>query len=390
MNICLIMPNVFPIPATMGGATESLMTNLLKENEKTGKINFTCISVYEKQAEILSQDYKFTKFIYINQKRDNLDLTFTSEDSYFKAYMDEIYKKINIDDYDFVIIEGGDISGYEYLLKRFPQEKCLVHIHGNVLGDNDINKKIYHKFLAISKYTCQLIKQDGKIKSNQIELLYNAVNIEDYSKTISETEKESLREKFEIEKNDVVILFLGRTIPEKGVKELISALRKMKNLENCKLLIVGSANYGENKKTPYDYELEELSSDIQDKIKFTGYIENKDLYKIYNICDIAVVPSMWEELFGLVVVENMSASLPLIVTNSGGIPEIVDEKCAFIIDKDENLIGNLAEKLDYLTENPDVRKKMGLCGKERARNFSMEKYLDNFYNLMKKIINKST
>ena len=55
MNICLIMPNVFPVPATKGGAVETLATNLLLENEKEGKINFTCFSIYEKEAAELSK-----------------------------------------------------------------------------------------------------------------------------------------------------------------------------------------------------------------------------------------------------------------------------------------------------------------------------------------------
>ncbi|MCI8309137.1 MAG: glycosyltransferase family 4 protein [Clostridia bacterium] len=389
MNICLIMPNVFPVPATKGGATESLMTNLLKENEKSGKINFTCVSVYEEKAYNLSKNYKFTKFIYIKQKRDNLDLTFQSEDKNFVDYMDEVYKNIKDADFDFIIIEGGDISGYEYLLKNFPKEKCLVHIHGNVLGNNKINDKIYNKFIAISDFTRKLIMEDNIISDDKIELLYNAIYVQDFDKKISDNEKIELRKKYDINSDDVVILFLGRTIKEKGVKELILSFKKMKNLDKCKLLIVGSANYGENIKTEFDYELEEISKEVKDKIKFTGYVSNENLYKIHNICDIAVVPSMFKELFGLVVVENMSSALPLVVTNSGGIPEVVDKECAFIVDINENLIKNMTEKLDFLVDNPDIRKKMGEHGKQRAKIFGMESYLENFYNLIKKIKNEN-
>ena len=160
MKICLIMPNVFPVPATKGGATEMLITNLLAENEKEGKINFVCISVYDEKAKKISEDYKYTEFIYINQKRDNLDLTFEKQDKYFEQYMDEIYEKIKDKKLDFIIIEGGDISGYEYLLKRFPKEKCIVHIHGDAMGNYEINNNIYSKFLAISKYTENLINKN--------------------------------------------------------------------------------------------------------------------------------------------------------------------------------------------------------------------------------------
>lgn len=385
MNICLIMPNVFPVPATKGGATEMLITNLLKENEKKGLIHFTCVSVYEEKAQYISEEYKYTEFIYIKQKRDNLDLTFETEDTFFKQYMDELYEKIKDKEFDFIIIEGGDISGYEYILKHFPKEKCLVHIHGDALGNNEINDEIYDKFIAISNYACDLIKKDGKIHKDKIELLYNAIQLSDFDKSLTSEEKNELKKKYKIDIDDIVILFSGRTIPQKGVKELICSFKKMKNIEKCKLLIVGSANYGERVKTQFDYELEEIAESIKDKIRFTGYIDNKELYKIHNISDIAVVPSMWEELFGLVVVESMSSGLPLIVTKSGGIPEIVDENCAYILEKDEKLIENMTEKLDYLVENPSIRKEMGAKGKQRSTLYGIEQYLNNFYELIKKI-----
>lgn len=386
MNIILIMPNVFPVPAVKGGATETLITNLLQENEKKGDINFICVSVYSKDAYELSKNYKYTKFVYIEEQRDNLDLTFEKEDENFKKYMDKIYIEIKDLIFDFIIIEGGDITGYEYLLKNFPKEKCLVHIHGDALGNNNVNKNIYYKFIAISDYTKKLIMSDNVIPESQIELLYNAIKLEDFSKKISNEEKKQLRKKFEIEDNDVVILFLGRTIKQKGVKELILAFKKIKKIDISKILIVGSANYGAKIKTDFDYELEEISKDVKDKIKFTGYIDNQELYKIQNIADIAVVPSIWEELFGLVVPENMAAGLPLIVTKSGGIPEIVNEESAFIIEKNKDMINSLTNKLDLLIEDSDLRKKMGNAAIRRAQIFGMEKYLNNFYKLMQKLM----
>ncbi len=98
-----------------------------------------------------------------------------------------------------------------------------------------------------------------------------------------------------------------------------------------------------------------------------------------------MVPSIWEEPFGLVVVENMAIGLPLVVTNMGGIPELVTEETAFVVENDENLISNFASKLDILIENTELRKKMGEAGRKRAELFSMENYLENFYNIMKKI-----
>lgn len=199
MNICLIMPNVFPVPATRGGATETLITNLLKENEKSGLINFTCVSIYEEEAEKLSAEYKYTNFVYIKQKRENLDLTFETQDSVFEKYMDDLYNEIKDINFDFIIIEGGDVSGYSHLLKKFPKEKCLVHIHGNVLGNTEVDNQIYHKYIAISEYTRRLIMEQAKVDKDRIELLYNAIQLKDFEKKISKEEQDALRKKYDIE-----------------------------------------------------------------------------------------------------------------------------------------------------------------------------------------------
>jgi len=386
MNIVLIMPNVFPVPATKGGAVETLATNLLLENEKSGKIHFICFSVYEEEAFRFSQNYQYTEFIYIDEKRENKDLTFVSDDKNFIHYMDKIYEHLKEIRYDFVIVEGGNVAGYEYLLKKLPKEKCLVHFHGSGKeANNVVMTQVYDKYIAISQYQKNVVLKNAQIAEADVNVLYNAVNLEEFDKQISEEEKNALRQKYHIENNDVVIMYVGRTIPKKGVKELLLAFKQLKNIAKSKMMIVGSANFDAKTKTDYEAELEKIVADIPDKIIFTGYIANQDLYKLQNIADIAIVPSIWEEPFGLVVVENMAAGLPLVVTKMGGIPEIVNHQSAFIVENDENLITNLSQKLDVLIENPDMRDQMGKAGKERAKLFSSEKYFENFYQFIQKI-----
>lgn len=382
-KICFIMPNVFPVPAVKGGATETIVNNIIDENEKKQELDITCISIYDEKAAIKSKSYKYTNFIFIKEDRENIaDLTFTSFDETFKDYLDNIYEEIKNISFDFIIIEGGDITGYEYLINKLPMQTFLVHIHGNVLGDNRINSKIYKYFIAISEYTKKMILLDGNIKESQIKLLYNAIKTDDFKKSISSEEKRELRKKYGIEDKDNVIAFFGRVIPEKGVKELIQGFKQIKNINNSKLLIVGNSHYGENVKNEFEIELEKMYESIKDKVKFTGYIENTDLYKIHSIADIAVLPSMFEELFGLVFVEAMSSGLPIITTNSGGIPEVVNEKCAIILERDENLPKNIARNIDYLIENPSIREKMSIEGKKRYNLFDISVYYDNLIKLI--------
>lgn len=382
-NVCLIVPNVFPVPAVNGGACETLVETLIKENEKLNKINITCVSIYDEKAYKKSKEYKNTKFIYIKDKNntDNIDLSFEKEDKKLFLYMDDIYENIKDENLDFIVIEGGDLKAYKYLLKRFPKEKCIMHIHGISTGDNEF-EQIYQYYIAVSNYAANHFLASGIIEKERVKVLYNGIEIEKFKRKLSLEEKRELKNKYNIKENEKVIMFCGRTVVGKGIKELILAFKRMKNINNAKLLIVGNSAFGKNIQTEFDRELIKISQDIKDKIVFTSFIPNDDLYKIHNIADIAVVPTITEEAFGMVVVEAMASGLPLIVTRSGGIPEIVNEENAIIVDKDEFLIENIAKSLDFLVTNENKRINMGIKGAELANNFSGEKFYKGFINII--------
>lgn len=382
-NVCLIVPNVFPVPAVNGGACETLVETLIKENEKLNKINITCVSIYDEKAYKKSKEYKNTKFIYIKDKNntDNIDLSFEKEDKKLFLYMDDIYENIKDENLDFIVIEGGDLKAYKYLLKRFPKEKCIMHIHGISTGDNEF-EQIYQYYIAVSNYAANHFLASGIIEKERVKVLYNGIEIEKFKRKLSLEEKRELKNKYNIKENEKVIMFCGRTVIGKGIKELILAFKRMKNINNAKLLIVGNSAFGKNIQTEFDRELIKISQDIKDKIVFTSFIPNDDLYKIHNIADIAVVPTIKEEAFGMVVVEAMASGLPLIVTRSGGIPEIVNEENAIIVDKDEFLIENIVKSLDFLVTNENKRINMGIKGAELANNFSGEKFYKGFINII--------
>lgn len=101
------------------------------------------------------------------------------------------------------------------------------------------------------------------------------------------------------------------------------------------------------------------------------------------MADIAVIPSMWEEPFGLTVVEAMAAGLPLITTRSGGIPEIC-EGVATIVERDD-IVNNLAQAILDLYEHPEKRKQMAAASLKRAKLFDKETYAKNFFEALEEL-----
>jgi len=104
-------------------------------------------------------------------------------------------------------------------------------------------------------------------------------------------------------------------------------------------------------------------------------------YKSYNDSDIFILPTH-NETFGLVNIEAMMFGLPVISTNEGAIPEIIDDnETGFLINKKDS--GDLANKIQQLIENPSLRKSMGRKGKEK---FEREYTLSHFEQNMTEIL----
>jgi len=120
--------------------------------------------------------------------------------------------------------------------------------------------------------------------------------------------------------NEKIILFMGRLVYEKGVQHLISAMPKILNGYNdVKLVIAGKGGMMDELKA----QAEALG--LGPKVYFTGYMNGKDVQKLYKAADISVFPSTYEP-FGIVALEAMLAERPVVVSDAGGLNEIVQHK----------------------------------------------------------------
>jgi spore coat protein SA len=123
------------------------------------------------------------------------------------------------------------------------------------------------------------------------------------------------------------ILFVGRVTPIKGVHVLIKAFSDIRaRFPLARLIIVGSSFFGEAIKTPYEVELARLAEPVGDGVVFTGYVPQATLKSLYSACDVVVVPSIWQEPFGLVVLEAMASGTCVVASAVGGLPEIIEHR----------------------------------------------------------------
>ena len=118
--------------------------------------------------------------------------------------------------------------------------------------------------------------------------------------------------------NEKIILYVGRLVYEKGIQHLIAAMPKiLSNYHDAKLIIAGRGGMMDELKA------EARNLGLGNKVYFTGYLDSKQVQKMYKCADVAVFPSTYEP-FGIVALEAMLAGVPTVVSDVGGLNEIVN------------------------------------------------------------------
>ena len=148
---------------------------------------------------------------------------------------------------------------------------------------------------------------------DKIDVIPNGINLNNFTGIERDYE---FRRQYAAD-NEKIILYMGRLVYEKGINHLIAAMPKiLENYRDSKLIIAGKGGMLDELKA----EAEALG--VSDKVYFTGYLNAKQVQKIYKCADIAVFPSTYEP-FGIVALEAMLAGVPTVVSDVGGLDEIV-------------------------------------------------------------------
>jgi len=268
------------------------------------------------------------------------------------------------------------VAGYRYAIKR--SKPLVITWHGDSLREYGRYSGIvggsaayfYKKYMAnkilsnadiiISPSEYYIDKSKFLVKyRNKIITIPNGINFDTFKILLS---KEECKTKVGFNGKSVV-LFMGGLYPLKGPEVLLKAIvHVVKSRKNVIFIFAGSGNCEKYIKVSRKLGIEQY-------VKFVGYITSNKAY-YYNSADIFVLPS-YEEMFPIVLLEASASGLPLIVSNLVSLKCIVRNYYNGIFTKVGSDI-DLAEAINYLLDNEDVRKKMGELSREEARAFSWD------------------
>ena len=151
--------------------------------------------------------------------------------------------------------------------------------------------------------------------------------------------------------DEQIVFYVGRLVREKGVQVLLDAIpRVIEQRPRTKFVIAG--------KGPYEMELRSQANllGISHRVYFTGYIDDEVRNCLYNWADIAVFPSLYEP-FGIVALEGMAAKTPVVVSDTGGLSEIIEHGFdGLLVNPGDK--GSLAEAIMLLLQDAQLREKL--------------------------------
>jgi len=227
-----------------------------------------------------------------------------------------------------------------------------------------------------SHYTLESVYQEFSVQKNRMIVLHNPVE-----QRGGETGKVDLRILLGFEKDALIIGHVGGMISQRNQQSLVQAFSRLKkNHPNARLIIIGDGRLRE--------ELENLTRQLglKEAVLFTGYTDQVGDY--LRVMDIYVNPTL-DEGFGIAVVEAMLESLPVVLSDQGAHPELVEDGVSGILYSGGDS-QSLFEKLQWLANDSETRKALGFRAKKRAlENFSPKTYAEKYLRIVSETVNSS-
>ena len=303
-------------------------------------------------------------------KKMNLDIIHVHTEFSIGSFGRIIAKQLNIpivatyhtyyEDYLYYVTKGY----FNYISKNLL--KTLTQFYADKTVNSLIVPAEKIKDLFINKYNYK----------KEIAVIPTGIAIERfYKENVDKNKKEEIYKSLKVDKDDFLILFVGRVAEEKNIEFLIEAHKKLVKEDNkYKLIIVGDG--------PDIKNLKELSKDIKDNVVFAGKSLWEDVPCYYDIADIFVTASR-SETQGLTVLEALASSTPVVCANDPSyIDAIVPGSNGFVFDIEEEYLENIKK----LRKDNKLREEFSINARNYSENFSSSKYAKRVLDVYEKAI----
>ncbi len=362
LRAAFITPGAFPVPSAMGGSVERVVEKVVPE-----LLPHVDATIYGRKGKRLPargslRGIKVERFPGANKS----------------DYFNRVCARLARSKPDVIQVENRPL--WVPRLKRlFPRSRIWLNLHSTTFINapylNPVQRRrclqAADRIQVNSEFLRTYVRTYVPNVSDKIRVNPLGVDISRfYGRSTLEgaAVREEMRSRYGLG-NRPIAIYVGRLVPQKGVKYLLAAVPSiLAAVPDALIVIVGSARYGSHRETGHVRRLHRMAARLKNHVHFQPYVSHHDIPRWFAMADTAVVPSVGKEAFGLVNLEAMAAELPVVATRAGGMKEIVvDGHTGFLVSTErEKISAELAGKIGFLLTNGEMRREMGFRGRERV------------------------
>ena len=213
---------------------------------------------------------------------------------------------------------------------------------------NSIEQQLSHeawRVIVCSEFMKKEVNTALYTPEDKVDIIFNGVVKRKFNFEFSGEEAAVFRARFALP-DEKIVLFVGRGVREKGCQVLIDALPHLRHRYFASKLVI--AGGGDRR-----HLIEQaVKLGVSDQCLFTGFIPDDDLLRLYKVADAACFPSLYEP-FGIVALEAMAAAVPVVVSDAGGLPEVVEAGVTGTVTRADDPI-NLADGIAAIFRDPET------------------------------------
>lgn len=383
----------FPIPAIKGGAIERSVTRTMNLNEKYQLYDLTVITIKDPDLDEEVRKYKHCRVVQIKQSR-LIKFVFSIYKIVRKlsgyrlplktAYMYLVNKRLVKEQFDIV-----QFSTSNNQVAELSDKVRSVIIYGVASDYLTMQSYGIHKIIdRVDYYSAgpylkeRMMSMLGLPESKFLKSRYSidsTIPDEDTRKRI----RIDIRAKHGISQDELVILYVGRLSPEKGPLQLIQAMQRV---DNCRLIVIGGANFNSSERTVYVESLYAEAEKCPQKVIFTGYIDSHDEVRNYMYAaDMASVPSIGNEAGSIALLEFRVASLPTVISDKGGMKYHAGGNVVTVV-CDDHYVEHLAVVINRICNDNEYREHLASEARKGLEEHTPDESFKRRHKLLEDIL----
>lgn len=378
MKVALICTEKLPVPPILGGAIQIYIDAILSRLAK-----YHHITLFSLQNSKLPVKDERENIRYIRIKGKTPD-----------EYIRNIRRELS-DEYDLIHIFNRPLWVVR-LSEVAPNSAFSLSLHNEMFVPKKIDPLRAQMCIdrvsfisTVSQFIADEVKKIYPAAESKMKVVYSAVDLNEFKPIWSPEIYEkrlTMRQDFGIDQHKVV-LFVGRLCQKKGAHILLKAMEQvMAAHPETALMFVGSKWYGKNVTDDFIRRLQAKSKELRGPVIFTGFLTSSEIANYYHLGDIFVCASQWREPLARVHYEALAAGLPIITTARGGNPEVIEDEINGLVIQDYANPQQMAEKIIYLLNNPELALNMGRSGRKCAEEkYYWQRVADDLLYLFNKV-----